>query len=308
MSKRKVMKLASRGKRFGAACIDMIIPLTSCIISLIAFIVMLAGEFAGNPYYGYGLDPGFGLGYGYGYNSGPSAGVIITFLISLIISTVFLVIQLVMFNKSRTLGKAALGLQVVSSKDGEPIGFWMMLFREFFVKQASGCVFLLGFIWILIDDKNRGWHDKVLDTYVVDLNASAALSSEHRAKKETSEKVSPYRTEEAPAAAEKPTPKSAPIPMPAVERREALAERPAVIELSGDIAPETVSATEESVDTTPETVSAKEETVDTTPETVDAAEDAVDIAPEIVNATEGAGDELPGITDAESADEQDEEQ
>ena len=60
------------------------------------------------------------------------------------------------------------------------IGFWKMLFREWFVKKASATVFFLGYIWVLIDDKNRGWHDKVLDTYVVDLKESEKLNAANR--------------------------------------------------------------------------------------------------------------------------------
>lgn len=174
MREKRVMKLASRGKRFGAACIDMVIPAVSFIISFNALIFMIAAEMAYGGYgYGFG-DPGFSYGYGFGYN-GPSAGVLTALIISILLGIAYIVIQLIFFNKSKTMGKAALGLQVVSSADGEPIGFWKMLFREWLVKGASGSVFLLGFIWILIDDKNRGWHDKILDTYVVDLKESAAL-------------------------------------------------------------------------------------------------------------------------------------
>ena len=54
MNERKVMKLASRGKRFGAACIDMVIPATSCFIAFTAFAVMIAREFMFNPGFGYG--------------------------------------------------------------------------------------------------------------------------------------------------------------------------------------------------------------------------------------------------------------
>ena len=64
---------------------------------------------------------------------------------------------------------------VVSSTDGRPFRFWKMMFREIIVKQASG-VLLLGYIWILIDEKNRGWHDKILDSYVVDLKESEKMN------------------------------------------------------------------------------------------------------------------------------------
>lgn len=209
MSRRKAMKLASRGKRFGAACIDMVIPAVSCFIAFVAAVVMIANEIAyGNYGYGFGA-PGFGYGYGYGYNSGLSAGTVAALIISMLLSIAYLVIQLVFFNKSKTIGKAALGLQVVSSKDGEPIGFWKMLFREWIVKGASGSVFLLGFIWILIDDRNRGWHDKILDTYVVDLKESEAMNAA------SGRQASAARPVPAAEPVQRPAPKSAPVPVTA---------------------------------------------------------------------------------------------
>ena len=224
MNNRKVMKLASRGKRFGAACIDMVIPAVSCFIASGAAIAAIVSEIAyGNYGYGFGA-PGFG--YGYGYNSGPSAGVVTALIISMLLSVAYVVIQLVFYNKSKSIGKAALGLQVVSSKDGTPVGFWKMLFREWFVKSASGSVFLLGFIWILIDDRNRGWHDKILDTYVVDLKESEALnaSSEQDAYRDPAPSPVPEPVPERPAPKSAPIPAAAPVMEPAGQESEAAAE------------------------------------------------------------------------------------
>ena len=95
MSRRKAMKLASRGKRFGAACIDMVIPAVSCFIAFIAMIIIIANELAYNSY-GYGF--GYGYGYGYGYNGGLTAGTTTALIISLILSIAYVVIQLVFFN------------------------------------------------------------------------------------------------------------------------------------------------------------------------------------------------------------------
>ena len=95
-----------------------------------------------------------------------------------------------------------------------------MLFREWFVKAASASVFLLGFIWVVIDDKNRGWHDKILDTYVVDLKESEAVNAASRASAEHTPRT-------APEPARTPTPKSAPLP--ATERQASpVSEKPAV--------------------------------------------------------------------------------
>ena len=49
----------------------------------------------------------------------------------------------------------------------------------------------------LVDEKNRGWHDKILDTYVVDLKESAKLNT--RPKRKPKQKVDPVS---APAADE----------------------------------------------------------------------------------------------------------
>ncbi len=173
MKEKKVMKLASRGKRLGAYCLDLIVP---AIVSIIFISIAAAGIAAAATYsYNYGYDYGYGYGNNYGYNAGATGGFVAATLIGIILLIAYIVVEIVLFTKSQTIGKAILGLQVVSSENGEPIGFWKMLFREWFVKRASSSVLCLGYIWILIDDKNRGWHDKILDTYVVDLKESQAL-------------------------------------------------------------------------------------------------------------------------------------
>ncbi|MBR2540607.1 MAG: RDD family protein [Mogibacterium sp.] len=215
MKERKVMKLASRGKRLGAFCIDAVIPVVSGLIFTITILVLLFTVRARSGFPGYGFNSPyseFGYGYGYGYSSGVPAGAVAAILISMILFIAYVVVQLVFYNKSKTIGKAVLGLQVVSSNNGEPIGFWKMLFREWFVKAASEAVFLLGYIWILVDDKNRGWHDKILDTFVVDLKESERLSM--RSRRASKPSVSP-------------APKPAPAPdaaLPAPENEPVLSE------------------------------------------------------------------------------------
>ncbi len=97
-------------------------------------------------------------------------------IVFFLILIAYIVLEFILFAKGKSIGKAIIGLQVVSSTDGKPFRFWKMLFRECFVKSASGSVFGLGYIWILIDEKNRGWHDKILDSYVVDLKESEKMN------------------------------------------------------------------------------------------------------------------------------------
>ena len=174
MSDKKVMKLASRSKRFGAGVIDAVIP----FVAYLAFVCILAANgLKYSPYDDFGYGYGYGYGYDFGYNygsslSGASAAVIV--FISLLLIA-YVVVEFVFYAKGKSIGKAILGLQVVSSTNGKPFTFWRMMFREIIVKQASG-VLMLGFIWILVDEKNRGWHDKILDSYVVDLKESEKMN------------------------------------------------------------------------------------------------------------------------------------
>jgi serine/threonine-protein kinase len=65
----------------------------------------------------------------------------------------------------RTLGKALLGLQVVT-REGRPCGFWRALVREIgFV--LSLCVCGLGVVWAIFDPYKQGWHDLMAGTFVV---------------------------------------------------------------------------------------------------------------------------------------------
>ena len=181
MNKKRVMKLASRGKRLGAYCIDAAIPFAVMIILMTATGAFASRQrqFRYDPFGGYGYGYGYGNEFGYGYGNeipqlSSRMAALMTF--TMLVFLIYLIVQLVFFSKSKTMGKAALGLQVISSKNGKPIGFWMMLLREWIVKSASSHVFLLGYIWVMIDEKNRGWHDKILDTYVIDEKESKMLN------------------------------------------------------------------------------------------------------------------------------------
>lgn len=219
MSKKKVMKLASRGKRFGAGVIDSLPPL----IAYLVFVSVLAanGMKSYSPYNGYGYGYGYGYGFDYGYNygsrlSGASAAVMVIMSLLLI---AYVIVEFVFFAKGKSIGKAILGLQVVSSANGKPFGFWKMIFRELIVKQASG-VFLLGYIWILIDEKNRSWHDKILDSYVVDLKESEKMNL--RRNLEQAEEMA-YKAERA-AAPQKEEIAAAAAPAPEAEETAGVSE------------------------------------------------------------------------------------
>jgi uncharacterized RDD family membrane protein YckC len=67
--------------------------------------------------------------------------------------------------KGQTLGKMALGLRVVGP-DGDPPGFGRALLRETIGRILSGLVCAIGYLSVLWDGEQQGWHDKIAGTHV----------------------------------------------------------------------------------------------------------------------------------------------
>lgn len=68
-------------------------------------------------------------------------------------------------SSGQTFGKFLLGIRIVTS-DGSPLttGKMMLRYLGYIVNSLFAS---LGFIWVAIDKKRRGWHDLIAQTYVV---------------------------------------------------------------------------------------------------------------------------------------------
>ena len=84
-----------------------------------------------------------------------------------ILAIVYLVWAFILFTRGTTPGKKILGMRVVK-EDGLTADFFTMFIRETVGRLISSLGFFLGFLWILIDKDNQGWHDKLMRTYVVE--------------------------------------------------------------------------------------------------------------------------------------------
>ncbi|MDE2677098.1 MAG: RDD family protein [Gemmatimonadota bacterium] len=147
LSNPRLGRLASPGKRLGAYLLDGFIP-----VLVLVFVVAFGGLFGGL------LDLG-----------GASAETT-TSMVMLVIWGVFaayLALSLVLFCRGTTPGKLLLHMRVIR-QDESTAGFLTMLGREWIGKALSGLLGGLGYIWILIDRDNQGWHDKLVATYVVE--------------------------------------------------------------------------------------------------------------------------------------------
>lgn len=67
----------------------------------------------------------------------------------------------------QTLGKKWLGIKVVTA-EWIPPSFWRAAGRAVIGYWLSDLVFGLGFLWMLWDDYQQCWHDKLFSTYVIE--------------------------------------------------------------------------------------------------------------------------------------------
>jgi len=65
----------------------------------------------------------------------------------------------------QTPGMTLMGLRVVTT-DGHYLSLWQAIHR-LIGYLVSALVLYLGFLWILVDDRRQGWHDKIAGTCVV---------------------------------------------------------------------------------------------------------------------------------------------
>ncbi len=92
-----------------------------------------------------------------------------TILVNLAVSVLYQTAFMTILN-GQTPGKMALRMRVVKISGGR-INILDALLRNVFGYTVSQ-LFLLGFIWALVDDDRQTWHDKMAGTIVIDLSPS----------------------------------------------------------------------------------------------------------------------------------------
>ena len=89
---------------------------------------------------------------------------VLLFLLTLLL--VFLYFPFFWARGGQTPGMWLFGLRIVRDRDGGRIGWGTALLRTLGMYAASA-VFYLGFFWILVDKRRRGFHDLIAGTVVV---------------------------------------------------------------------------------------------------------------------------------------------
>jgi uncharacterized RDD family membrane protein YckC len=153
------VQFAGHGARLGAYILDGILVGIVTSVLLLVVMIPLIGALAGAVGSDGEVDSG-DLG-----ALGASAGF---FILGAVVIGVFTLLYFPFFwaRGGATPGMKVAGIRVVNDRDGSRIGWGAALLRlvGFWV---SGAVFYLGFIWILIDSRRRGWHDLLAGTCVI---------------------------------------------------------------------------------------------------------------------------------------------
>lgn len=136
------LNLAGVGQRLASYLVDVVVLSVIYIALIFLFGVgiedeAIAGDFSTTFYVVYVLMAAIGIGY----------------------FTYF-------FGKGQTPGMKLVEIKLIRADGAEPVGYKKGFFR-WVGMEISGMVFFLGYIWILIDKKRQGWHDKIAGTYVV---------------------------------------------------------------------------------------------------------------------------------------------
>lgn len=103
----------------------------------------------------------------YGTDYWISGGMVMGWM-DFLISWVFPFVAVILFwhLKQATPGKMAMRARVVSAKTGQAPSLGQCIGR-YFAYILSTLPLGLGFIWVAIDDRKQGWHDKLAGTLVV---------------------------------------------------------------------------------------------------------------------------------------------
>jgi len=151
-------RFAGFWSRFGAAFLDGLILSPFGIISRI----VLATGTKEITQCGFARSPTTGL------CSGPSGGTrsLAVLIVLLGIVAAILYYGFTEGRTGQTVGKRALGVKVLDSRTGLPIGVGRAIGR-YFAKFLSAIPCGLGYFWMLWDPNKQTWHDKIVGSYVV---------------------------------------------------------------------------------------------------------------------------------------------
>ena len=151
------VRFAGLGARLIAYIIDGFIVTIVIIVVSLVFAAIAAAAFASNTT----TD-----------SSGAAVGAVVGGTVVYIV--VIFLVSIAYFpwywaRGGQTPGMKMMHIRIVRDADGGPIDGGAAILRLIGL-YVSGAVFYLGFIWVFVDKRRRGWHDLIAGTVVIESN------------------------------------------------------------------------------------------------------------------------------------------
>jgi len=153
------VQFAGHGARLGAYILDAILV---GFVATAAFVVLMLVAFGSLDW---SVDANGDLVVG---DTAAAAGAFGLFILGSLFISVLALLYFPFFwaRGGATPGMKVAGIRVVNDRDGSRIGWGAALLR-LVGWWVSSAVFYLGFVWILVDGRRRGWHDLIAGTCVI---------------------------------------------------------------------------------------------------------------------------------------------
>lgn len=146
------VEFAPHGARLVAYIIDsIIVGIAVLIIVVIGSVVFVSGSTVSD-------------GQVTAIDAGAATALLLTILIAILITLLYF--PFFWARSGQTPGMRPVGLHVVRDRDGSKIS-WGTAFLRLIGLWVASAVFYLGFIWIFVDKRRRGWQDLIAGTIVV---------------------------------------------------------------------------------------------------------------------------------------------
>lgn len=144
------VRFAGHGSRLVAYIVDGLIQFAVAIVLFLAVSALLVGAAS--------TDNGAATGAAIG-------GLLLVILLVILFTLAYF--PWFWTHGGQTPGMRMMHIRVVRDADGGPIGWGPAILRliGYWVNQA---VFYIGFIWIFVDKRRRGWHDLIAGTVVIE--------------------------------------------------------------------------------------------------------------------------------------------
>jgi uncharacterized RDD family membrane protein YckC len=107
------------------------------------------------------------------------AGMLTLFMLGLLFLLQFIYFGSQWHHDGQSIGMHVARVKVVlRGTDAAPLSFWRAAFRGTVGYWISGLIFGLGYIWAAFDDHGETWHDKLFDTWVIDVREQPVAAVE----------------------------------------------------------------------------------------------------------------------------------